>query len=448
MNTLVKYVLLSSLMITIVQSAQSAQNESNESNTTTAKPNINTITELSTSPPTTSTPYDDIIFARSVRGILGQNVPIEHGRGQLRAGYITYNEKDSERENAYAVGGHLHLDSKRWYGMQMSFSAYSVLNLGINQNPANLDPDFFYNKGKSFELLTEAYIDGIWGKTEIKLGRQILITPHADSDDLRMLPNYFEAYTIVNHDIENLLLNAGIIREMAGWENSVDSKEFVNIGAVFATQDIDGIYYAGAIYNGIKDLSLKLWLYKYQDIANLIYLDLGYLYTYSDQTTFTLGLQYNGSSQTGAALLGEEDAETYGISVEGEFKNAGITFLAAYNLDRGNTGATDLSLGSGPFFTSMESTTLDAMYAPGSAWVLGAGYTFKHINIDELTLGVAYAQFTSKESAVYKSNELDVVLNYNFDTQSSVIAAFASVDDKLHSEDSFDQLRIIYNHNF
>ncbi len=388
------------------------------------------------------------IEVRSVRGVLSEYDPMEHTKGQLRAGYITFSEDGASRTSAYALAGHVHFNTKRWNAFMVGAEAYTVLNLGINQNPLNLNGDFFDENGKSFILLSQAYLDWKWCNTEIKLGRQILDTPHADSDDIRMMPNYFEAYTITNTDIDNLTLSAGIIDKMAGWENGVNSPDFVDVGETLGVNKIDGIYYASASYEGIKDLSLSLWYYHYSDIADVVYAEAGYSYTFSKNTTFTLGLQYDGSHQTGAALLGKQDADTYGISLEAEFADLGLTVLAAYNQDDGETGATGLSLGGGPFFTSMEDQTLDAIGSSGKAWTVGAGYNFENLGINDLTFGVAYGSFEADDASVYKSREIDAVLEYSLSEKFSVTAAFASIDHRVATMEDYDQFRLIANYNF
>jgi len=388
------------------------------------------------------------IEARSVRGIVGENDLTEHAQGQLRAGYITLSEDGTSRTSAYALAGHYHFGTKRWNGFMVGAEAYTVLNLGVNQDPHHLNGDFFDENGKSFILLSQAYLDWKWCNTEIKLGRQSLDTPHADSDDIRMMPNYFEAYTITNTDIDNLTLTAGLIDKMAGWENAVNAQQFVNVGTTLGTEHIDGIFYAAASYEGIKDLSLSLWYYKYNNIANVLYAEAGYSYTFSKDATLTLGLQYDGSTETAAALLGEQDANTYGISMELALEGTGINILAAYNQDNSETGAVGLSLGGGPFFTSMEDQTLDALGTAGKAWTLGAGFHFSAIGIESLVAGIAYGNFKADDASLYESNEIDAVIDYSFNNKITVTAALASVDFKAADREDYDQIRVIANYNF
>jgi hypothetical protein len=388
------------------------------------------------------------IKIKTVRGVLGAYDLMEHTIGQIRAGYITFSEDGESRTNAYALGGHFHFDTKRWNGFMIGAEVYTVLNLGVDQDPIHINGDLFNENRKSFILISQAYLDGKWGNSEIKLGRQTLDTPHADSDDIRMMPNYFEAYTITNTDISDLTLTAGLIRKMAGWENGVDSAKFVDVAETLGTDHADGIFYASASYEGIKDLSLSLWYYNYNDIANVIYAEAGYSYSFAKETSLTVGLQYDSSKETGAALLGKQDANTYGVSMELASEEIGVHILAAYNQDNGETGAMGLSLGGGAFFTSMEDQTLDAIGAPGRAWMIGAGYHFEAIGIEGLNAGIAYGNFKADDDSLYESNEIDVIIDYSFNDIVSLTAAFASVDFHMQGTEDYDQFRMILNYNF
>jgi len=389
------------------------------------------------------------IKIKSVRGVLGEYDLMEHTKGQLKTGYITFSENGTSRTSAYALGGHYHFNTKRWNGLMIGAEVYTVLNLGVDQDPLNLNGDFFDENGKSFILLSQVYLDAKWGNTVIKLGRQTLDTPHADSDDIRMMPNYFEAYTITNTDIDDLTLTAGLIKKMAGWENGGNSAKFINVNETLGTtEDMDGIYYASASYEGIKNLSLSLWYYNYNDIANVIYAEAGYSYTFAKEATLTVGLQYDSSKETGAALLGKQDANTFGVSMELASEEIGIHILAAYNQDSGDTGAMDLSMGGGAFFTSMEDQTLDAIAAPGKAWMIGTGFHFEAIGIKGLNAGIAYGSFKADNDSLYESNEIDIVIDYSFNDEFSIVAAYASIDFKMTGTEDYDQFRMIANYNF
>ena len=386
---------------------------------------------------------------RSVRQVMGGYDPLEHSKMQLRMGYISLDEDGSEVQNGYAIGGHIHLDSKRWNGLMLGGSIYTVLNLGINQNSLYTNPDFFDAEKDSFILLPELFISGKWKNTELKAGRQSLDTPHADSDDIRMMPNYFMAYTVRNDAIDGLILFAGLIKQMAGWENGVDSSDFVDITeALGLVESHDGVYYASAVYEGIEDLSLSLWYYDFDQIANVWFAEAVYSYDISNEATFSMGLQYDKASHSGQSLVGDQDSNTFGISAEVAFENLGLTILTAYNKDNGDTGASGLSLGGGPFFTSMEDQTLDAIEHAGSAWMLGAGYDLAKLGIDDLVFGLAYGHFEAEDASLYESREIDIILEYSPNDKFSITAAFAGVDHQDNDESDYNQFRVIANYNF
>jgi predicted porin len=152
--------------------------------------------------------------------------------------------------------------------------------------------------------------------------------------------------------------------------------------------------------------------------------------------------------------LGEQDAGTFGVSVEFAAEDIGIHILAAYNRDHGTTGATGLSLGGGPLFTSMEDQTLDAIGMAGSAWIIGAGFHFEKIGIDGLHTGIAYGNFEAEDHSSYGSKEIDAVIDYTFNKKLSLTAAYASVsfDAGTNEEgdplNDYDQFRLIANYNF
>ena len=388
---------------------------------------------------------------RSVRQILGAVQPLEHTEAQIRAGYIDWTAEGDTVDpdnSAFAVGGHVHLDSKRWYGVMVGFEGYFVMDPGFNSDDEDkINGDFFDADKDGFATLSQAFVDGRWGHTEIKLGRQMIDTPHADSDDIRMMPNYFLAYMVSNTDIEGLTLTAGQIEQMGGWENGIDAKKFISVEKVLgAERSTNGIYVGSAVYEGIDNLTLQAWYYAMTDIANVVYLEAGYQLS-TDPATFTFGLQYDTATETGDELIRRVDSNTWGISVEAGFDNIGLTLMAAYNRDSGDTGAF-ASLGGGPFFTSMEDQTIDTIGAKGDAFMLAAGYDFGGIVIEGLNAGIAWGHFEADESSDYETDEIDVAASYTIGEKLHLSIAYSIVDDKTYANEDYNQFRIIVNYNF
>lgn len=392
---------------------------------------------------------------QSVRNILGSFDPLEHSYGQLRAGYITFSDTLQKNKDAYAVGGHYHFTTKSWKGIQANLALYTILNLDIMQNQNYSNSGFFNAGGNSYILFLKAFLDGDWDKTKIRVGRQILNTPHLDSDDIRMMPNSFEAYTITDNHIKDIVFTAGFVTKMAGQGNGLDTSRFLKIEKVLGLQNknSNGIFYASATYTGVEDFSLMSWYYNYHNIANIIYFESSYQYNVLRNVSLALAIQYNQSDNSGSAFLGKQNSRTYGISAEANFKDIGLTVLSAYTQDNGN-GATGLSLGGGPFFTSMEIQTLDILGGAGNAWMIGAGHTIDYAGFKGITIGLAYAVFKAKETSLYASSEINAVLEYNWNKELSFMAVYASIDYHEGKDannnpfNDYQQFRLIAKYNF
>jgi len=163
-----------------------------------------------------------------------------------------------------------------------------------------------------------------------------------------------------------------------------------------------------------------------------------------------LGLQFAASHDVGKTLLGNKEGEAYGINMEVGFSQVGITVLTAYNWGEGENGATDLSLGGGPFFTSMEDQTIDAIGGKGSAWMVAVSYDFSSLNIDNLSGGVAYGRFKADRAIAghYHTSETDIILDYHVDDRLNLTAALALVDHKDDGQSDFSQFRLIGSYSF
>ncbi|NWF66303.1 MAG: outer membrane porin, OprD family, partial [Campylobacterales bacterium] len=124
--------------------------------------------------------------------------------GEIRTGYINLDTKNSGSNSAFALGGHLKYETTSIYGVSFGAGAYTSQGLGLNEDDKN--PDFFDTDGKSFTILGESYINYKFDKWSVKAGRQIVDTPFANTDDIRMAPNLFEGVVASFEPIENLVI--------------------------------------------------------------------------------------------------------------------------------------------------------------------------------------------------------------------------------------------------
>ena len=134
--------------------------------------------------------------------------------GYLRATYEIHAVKESDTFKDGAIGGKLHIETGTYEGILLGTSFYTSNALGSDDNQG-LVP-FRGEVANSYAIVGEAYIQGIWGNTLVKIGRQEIDTPFVQVDDIGIVPNTFEAYILENKDLTDTTLFLGQIQKWQG----------------------------------------------------------------------------------------------------------------------------------------------------------------------------------------------------------------------------------------
>lgn len=349
--------------------------------------------------------------------------------GYVRAGY----QQDGDSNSDLALGGKLHVETNAWYGLSAGASFYTTHVVGNNDGAG---VPFFNSENESYDILGEAYIKAQFGNTIFKAGRQEIDTPYADTDDIGMIPNTFEAYVLTNTDLPSTTIIAALVKKMAGVDADTPEK-FTNIGMD------GGIPTVGVIFEGVENLAVQAWYYNVQDSAG----DRGF--TYFDGVYGTnigsMGLEVGAQYATQDAFTGDMagDASIYGLSVVLGLESAGLSFSGAYNSTDGT--AADNGFGGGPFFTSAEHLTLSEAGANGNVWAISAEWDASAAGLEGLTLAAGY--FTLTDSQDTESTELDLTASYALNDNFSVDIIYSDVDDKINT-DEFENTRVFVNYSF
>lgn len=355
---------------------------------------------------------------------------IKKTNGYVRLGY----QNDTKGNVDLAIGGKLHVETKEWNYLSAGLSFYTTHIIGGLNDEAGVP--FFGSNNQSYSILGEAYIKWKFKNTLMKIGRQELDTPYADTDDVGMVPNTFEAALIQNKDIENTTVTAAYINNMAGVDASVPEK-FTDDGMS------DGVYAIGVNYKGIENLELQGWYYSIQDKAG------DRAFTYFDTTydvdkeniTYKIGAQF--ATQEAFKNDPDKDAKIYGISVSGGYKPSGITLTMAYNKDSGT--AADNGFGGGPFYTSAEQLTLSEAGADGKVYALSGEWDASSVGIEGVTIGAGY--FLLKSKADNKAHENDVSISYDYSDNLGFSAVYSNINDNINNE-NFKNIRGFVNYKF
>jgi len=248
--------------------------------------------------------------------------------GELRLGAIRTKNTQGEKATTLSLGGRVSLETKPLNGL-------SLVGTFLTTNPLfgnNEEGMFLGSDHHGYALVGESYLKASFGKTLFKAGRQILDTPYADSDDIGMVPNSFEGYSLINQDLSDTTL---ILAWLDKW-SGVDAPVPEQFNAMQASGD--AVITGGLIYEGVENTTLQAWHYQLDD-ANYNYAELGY-----EADTFRMGLQYTDQDNSNRA---------YGVHMGGNVDKLSLDI--AYNKAKGTVSN---GFGGGPFFTSCEDHTI------------------------------------------------------------------------------------------
>jgi len=370
--------------------------------------------------------------------------------GHIRLAYINQENAASNDTYATALGGELKFETARYYHTSIAISTYISQKVnGLSGTVGgDLNPDFFDANGDSIAYLGEAYIDYNYHKFDIRIGRQQLDTPLNDRDDIRMLPNTFEAVTVGYGGIKDFVFMAGYITRWAGYDSGDDISKFKPMPGVIDATGKKGDYVtlAGVMNESIKNLELQMWYYGFDKLSDVVYGD-GIYSSKAKSITYEVGVQLShyferSSSQVDGSVYGGTLSLGYkGLSVAGAFNRAHTT----------KDKSIILGYGGGPYYTSMEEMTI-AEISDVKAYVLSFGTDLSRIGVAGLEFSYAYGHFdgTANSSDIrYKEN--DFVFSYEVNEKTDMELSYADVKDEENSginDTSYNRILFRANYSF
>ncbi|BCD60476.1 MULTISPECIES: OprD family outer membrane porin [unclassified Nitratiruptor] len=382
-----------------------------------------------------------LISVLAASALFAQNSFIDYSM-EIRSGYIHLENKNAIDQKAFGLGGNIHIETKEYKGLKAGATFYTLQDLGLNPNNKDKVAQEFYGpKTKSLSFVSEVYVSYHAYDTSLQIGRFLFDSPHADSDDIMMVPNYFEGVLVTNNSLENISFTVGHLNKMAGWENGVDTKKFVRLDEVMGLdKKTDGMSIAAIEYEK-GPLTVGVWGYKLYDVADIIYTELSYGFTFNDIET-TVSVQLDKADDCGDALAGKIEAKTFGAMIESSYEN--VTLLFAYNKDFGDTGSM-FSFGGGPFFTSMEVQTIDAVADKDArSYLVGADYGVE----DEYNVGCMFGKFVAGDSDSYDTQEIDVYISAKLPFDIDAQLVYANINDRTQTNADQNYFKVILKRSF
>lgn len=411
-------------------------------------PNLKKITALSIITATAIMASGDIApvepQVEAVVPVVKEDTFIKTVEGYVRVGY-QYTDIDGDKGYTdLAAGGKLKVTTKSFYGISggLSFSISDDLDIAEGNGVP-----FFDHNNNTYSIMDEAYIQGEWGNTNIKIGRVMLDTPFANANDIGMMPNTFKAGVLTNTDLPDTTITLAQIQAWHGvdlvaaqmdGEAAIDPKKPSKFIEVNGSNNVQVL---GIAYEGVENLALSGWYYYLKDaeIDGIAYVDANYE-GLTNGFNYALGTQYALQNYSAA---GADNASIIGVHVSAGLESAGLTLGAAYNKSSDNAAIN--GFGRGPFYTNLDHLSLAEAGIDGEALMITAKWDVSVVGAKGLTLSTR--KLTLEDINGVEGDELDIVARYAWNDDLSIDAIYSDVDDEINGE-KFNNTRVFVNYRF
>jgi hypothetical protein len=359
--------------------------------------------------------------------------------GQIRGVYADYDYKKYGEADVYAtaLGGSLKYELASLYGFNGAVAFKTSQDLGFATGDDDKhNPELSSSKG-NHTVLSEAYINYKHKDFNLRAGRQVLDTPLADSDDIRMISNTFDAY-VATYKLDNFDFIAGNIQKWQGSDAGLDD------GWIDAGEN--GTNFGGISFDNDM-VGFSIWYYNITKNANAFYTDLTLNYEINKDFSLHTALQYLNESELDKSGY---EADIYGALVE--FVAYDIGFNIAYNKANKKSNKQSFSgNGGGSMFTSMDTMIIDeiAQDRDADVWVGGISYT-----MGDLSMLYAYGDFLGGKDSVGKKahiTEQDIGFAYNVNEEFIMSGIYVIEEDKENSSKTdydWNRMQVMVTYNF
>jgi hypothetical protein len=355
------------------------------------------------------------------------------------------NANDSE---ALAYGGWLAYNSGFWRDrLGLNAALYTTQRA---YGPDDKDGTLLLKEGQNgFTVLGKANLElKLREDISAKFYRQTFNLPYLNRNDSRMVPNTFEAYTLVKRPLHNWPFLISHVRQMKRRERD----DFVSMSEAAGFKGTDEPLTVAAVrYDFSDDINLGVTSQYAWEFMNTLYTEFNGVWQYADDRALRLGGQYTDQRSVGDEIGGGFDTHVYGGKVAASYQGATLT-LAFSSTDDG-AGIRN-PYGGYPGYLSLMIKSFNR--ADEDAWLIGASYDFSRIGVPGLSGFVNYAEGNTPDSGANASpdqRELDITVDYRF--QSAALkglwlrarAAFVDQENDVAGASDVEDVRVILNYD-
>ncbi|KJZ66312.1 OprD family porin [Pseudomonas fluorescens] len=225
--------------------------------------------------------------------------------------------------------------------------------------------------------------------TELKAGDLFLTTPVIAGGETRMLPQTFRGVSLTNHSFDGWMIEGGQASFTKPYNQSGHTRIGTSYGSLADGDESRHVNWAGVAWSGLPGLTSSLYASELKDIWNQYYYDLDYTYALNDLVSLNPGLHFYHTQDSGNALLGNIDNNTYSLHFTVGVGNHSVT--AAYQRVNGNTPFDYISQGDSVYLDNSQQYS-DFNGPNERSWKLKYAYDFVGLGLPGLTSAVSYSR--------------------------------------------------------
>ncbi|WP_213938554.1 OprD family outer membrane porin [Pseudomonas sp. dw_612] len=225
--------------------------------------------------------------------------------------------------------------------------------------------------------------------TELKAGDLFLTNPVIAGGETRLLPQTFRGVSLTNHSFDGWLIEGGQASFTKPYNQSGHTRIGTSYGSLADGDESQHLNWAGVAWSGLPGLTSSLYASELKDIWNQYYYDLDYTYQLNDLLSLNPGLHFYHTQDTGDALLGTIDNNTYSLHFTVGVGNHSVT--AAYQRVNGNTPFDYISQGDSIYLDNSQQYS-DFNGPNERSWKLKYAYDFVGLGLPGLTSAVSYSR--------------------------------------------------------
>ncbi|QZI71803.1 OprD family porin [Pseudomonas protegens] len=225
--------------------------------------------------------------------------------------------------------------------------------------------------------------------TELKAGDLFLNNPVIAGGMSRMLPQTFRGVSLTNHSFDGWLIEGGQTSFTKPYNQSGHKRIGTSYGTLQKGDESLHLNWAGVAWSGISGLTSSLYASELKDIWNQYYYDLDYTYALNDLVSLNPGLRFYHTQDTGQALLGNIDNNTYSLHFTVGVGSHSVT--AAYQRVNGNTPFDYIAQGDSIYLDNSQQYS-DFNGPNERSWKLKYAYDFAGVGLPGLTSALSYSR--------------------------------------------------------